>query len=219
MARSSAVLCVLFTLAGTGLSQAAEPTWQEQQNLAGWARTVLSEKTSATTYALSTRINPFFLHGDFNGDGKLDMAVLITEKKSGQQGIAFVHSNSSLPLVVGTGTTLGNGSDDFNWLDAWSLCGKQPIQQGASDEKPPLLRGDALLVQKLEAASALIYWDGKRIVGISKGIEDLQPTAIFIGRPLALMVDRNHILHRVLHSRRRHGGDQVQYGSSHRAFV
>lgn len=102
-----------------------------------------------------------FLHGDFNGDGKLDMAVLITEKKSGQQGIAFVHSNSSLPLVVGTGTTLGNGSDDFNWLDAWSLCGKQPIQQGASDEKPPLLRGDALLVQKLEAASALIYWDGK----------------------------------------------------------
>jgi len=154
------VFLAMFLVLAAWSSHATEPTWQEQQNLPNWARTVLAEKGFSSTYALSTKINPYFLHGDFNGDGKLDLAVLITQNKSRRHGIAFLHAGFPTPLVVGAGTTLGNGGDDFSWIDAWNLYIKQPIQQGATGKKTPVLRGDALLVQKLESASGLIYWDG-----------------------------------------------------------
>ncbi len=154
-------LALLLSLEPAGMVRAAEPSWQEQQNLPEWAQAVFGATTFSGTYALTTRINPFFLHGDFNGDGKLDVAALIAHRANGKQGIAVAHAGSPTAIVVGAGTKLGNGSDDFAWLDAWSLYVKRPIQQGATGKKPPTLLGDALLVQKLEAASAVIYWDGK----------------------------------------------------------
>jgi hypothetical protein len=36
------------------------------------------------------------------------------------------------------------------------------VQRGADGKPPPKLRGDALMVMKTEAASGLVYWDGKR---------------------------------------------------------
>ena len=33
---------------------------------------------------ISRRMNPFYLRGDFNGDGKLDYVVLVKERKSGK---------------------------------------------------------------------------------------------------------------------------------------
>lgn len=155
-----ALYIILLIVSVDALAWGAEPTWQEQQNLPAWALSIFEEKGFASAYALSTRINPYFLHGDFNGDGKLDVAVLITKKGSGQQGIAIGHAGSSSLSIVGAGQAIGNGSNDFSWLDAWSIYVKQPVQPGATGKKPPTLRGDALLVQKLEAASALIYWDG-----------------------------------------------------------
>jgi hypothetical protein len=34
------------------------------------------------------------------------------------------------------------------------------VGRGADQKKPPVLRGDALYVEKTESASAIIYWDG-----------------------------------------------------------
>ncbi len=155
------LLAALLVASTNAIVWGTEPTWQEQQNLPEWALNALHEKTVASAYALSTRLNPYFLHGDFNGDGTLDVAVLITQKSTSKQGLAVLHAGSSVPFVVGAGKGFGNGGDDLAWLDAWSVFAKQPVQPGASGKKPPTLRGDALLVQKLEAASALIYWDGK----------------------------------------------------------
>jgi hypothetical protein len=154
-----AVVATLALLASESAS-AREPTWQEQQNLPPWAQSIVAEQRFASTYALSTRINPYFLQGDFNGDSKPDLAVLIEHKTSAQQGIAILHAGASNPVIVGAGRSIGNGGADFSWLDAWSLHARQTVPPRAQDKKSPVLRGDALLVQKLESASALIYWDG-----------------------------------------------------------
>jgi hypothetical protein len=143
-------------LLASGVS-AREPTWQELQNLPSWAASILGDQRFASTYALSTRINPYFLQGDFNGDGRLDVAALIEHKRTAQQGIAILHAGSTNPIVVGAGREIGNGGADFSWLDAWSISAREP---GANAKGSPALRGDALLVQKLESASGLIYWDG-----------------------------------------------------------
>src|SRR5262245_60322025 len=152
-------LAAVFMLLASASASSREPTWQEQQNLPPWAAQVLGEQRFASAYALSTRMNPYFLQGDFNGDGRLDLAVLIERKATAEQGIAIVHAGSSTAIVVGAGRAIGNGGADFSWLDAWSLHARN-TPGDARGKTSPALRGDALLVQKLEAASALIYWDG-----------------------------------------------------------
>lgn len=149
-----------LSLLTDSLVSGSEPTWQEQQNLPEWTAPALTEQAFASSYALSTRLNPFFLHGDFNGDGRLDLAILIAHKITGQQGIAILHAGERTARVLGAGRTVGNGGADFSWLDAWSVSVKPAVQQNATGKKPPSLRGDALLVQKLESASALLYWNG-----------------------------------------------------------
>lgn len=126
-ARGIGLLVGLLLLTGS-LVSGGEPTWQEQQNLPEWTAPVLAEKAFASTYALSTRLNPFFLHGDFNGDGRLDVAVLIVHKTTGQQGIAMFHAGAQTAIPLGAGRAVGNGGVDFSWLDAWSVSVKPAVQ-------------------------------------------------------------------------------------------
>src|SRR5689334_8191252 len=98
LARGFAAVVAALVACGTVL--AAEPTWQELQNLPSWASPIFSEQRFASTYALSARINPYFLQGDFNGDGRLDVAVLVQQKRTMQYGIAILHAGSMTPIVV-----------------------------------------------------------------------------------------------------------------------
>src|SRR4051812_38794620 len=41
-------------------------------------------------YDIDTKINPFFLTGDFDGDGRLDIAVRVREKKSKKIGLVVL---------------------------------------------------------------------------------------------------------------------------------
>jgi len=62
----------------------------------------------AKRYQLSAHLNPFYLHGDFDGDGRSDSALRIKERSSGKNGIAIYHgkSNRSAPSARGrTGVT------------------------------------------------------------------------------------------------------------------
>lgn len=139
----------------------AEPTWQEQQNLPRWVQQRVGDPSFTSQYVLTTRINPFVLHGDYDGDGVLDVAVLLTHKHTKKEGIGIIHAGSANVIILGAGVNLGNGGDDLSWLDAWSLQGKHRIEQGTGGRKGHSFLGDTILVQKLEAASGLIGWDGK----------------------------------------------------------
>jgi len=107
------------------------------------------------------RMNPFYLEGDFNGDGALDVAVLIKERGTGKHGIAVVHGTIGKITILGAGIGIGNGGDDFDWMDSWQVYSKTHAAHGAGETSVPHLRGDALLVEKSESASALIYWNGE----------------------------------------------------------
>ena len=120
----------------------------------------------AKKYELSYRMNPFYLRGDFDGDSKIDVAALVKERSTGKFGIAIVHGSTGKVTILGAGTAIGNGGDDFEWMDFWRIHARDH----ATDEtSAPKLRGDALLVSKSEAASALIYWNGKRYVWSQHG--------------------------------------------------
>jgi hypothetical protein len=115
---------------------------------------------SSKKFEFSAHIHPFYLQGDFNGDGKPDTAVLIKHKVTGKIGIAIVHGGSSTVTVLGADQSFGNGGDNFSWLDAWYTQAKGKVSKGAEGGAPPKLIGDAIMVIKTESASALIYWSG-----------------------------------------------------------
>lgn len=115
---------------------------------------------SADKYAFSAHINPFYVQGDFNGDGKLDTAILIKQKATGKLGFAIVHGGSTNVFVFGAGRSFGNGGDNFSWLDAWYSYARGKVGQGAEESVPPKLAGDAIMVIKTESASAVVYWAG-----------------------------------------------------------
>ena len=128
----------------------------------------LTNGSTGKRYDLSLRMNPSYLEGDFNGDGKMDTAVLVKERTTGKLGIAIVHGTTGKVAVLGAGVAIGNGGDDFEWMDSWQVYSKTHTHV-SRETSVPGLRGDALMVGKSEAASALIYWNGKRYVWSQHG--------------------------------------------------
>jgi hypothetical protein len=124
----------------------------------------LTNGSPGKEYELSSHINPSYLEGDFNGNGKTGIAVLVKEHSTGKLGIAIINGTTGKVTILGAGIGIGNGGDDFEWMDSWQVYSKTRAAHAAGETKLPGLRGDALLVEKSEAASALIYWNGKRYV-------------------------------------------------------
>jgi hypothetical protein len=54
-------------------------------------------------------------------------------------------------------------------MDSWRIYSKDRVARRAAELSIPQLHGEALLVGKSEAASALIYWNGKRYVWLQQG--------------------------------------------------
>lgn len=130
-------------------------------NLPAWSRSAVDGAEAQKRLKLSNRLNPYSLQGDFNGDGKLDLAVLVRGEKDGKEGILVVFRGVPGFRILGAGSPLGSHGDDFSWMDVWSVYPRGTVERGAVEEAPPRLRGDALLVEKSESASAILYWDGK----------------------------------------------------------
>jgi hypothetical protein len=99
----------------------------------------------------------------------MDIAVLVTERSSGKVGIAVVHGSTGKVTILGAGIRIGNGGDDFEWIDSWQVYSKTHEAHASGETTIARLSGDALLVEKSEAASALIYWNGKRYVWSQQG--------------------------------------------------
>src|SRR5438552_18250590 len=83
-----------------------------------WATTAFNKKLSAR-YELVKRMEPSFFAGDFNGDGRSDVALLIQERTTGKVGIAILESGKNQFKILGAGQSFGNGGDDFSWMDLW----------------------------------------------------------------------------------------------------
>ena len=133
-------------------------------NLPDWVLRAVRSSQLPKRYDLNLHLNPFFQSGDFNGDQKLDVAVLVRNKVTGQTGIVIFLYGGAKPLVLGAGSSFRNGGPDFNWMDNWSVYPKQEVHKSRWENKSPTPKGDALWVAKSESASAFIYWDGKQFV-------------------------------------------------------
>ena len=107
---------------------------------------------------LHDTITPAFQRGDFDGDGRIDCALLVRDKKSKEPGVVMVHRNGGKPHVLGAGRDFGNGGPSWHWMDAWSLMDGERVPDRKAEGR------DVLYLAKYQSASAWVYWDGAAYV-------------------------------------------------------
>jgi hypothetical protein len=120
-----------------------------------------SQEIIKNAYSIRMDLNPFFLKGDFDGDKKQDYALSIVERKTNKKGILICHTGTNRHYIIAAGKPLNNGSDDYNWMDAWKVYPHKNVEMGVGEEEKITLTGEAILAMKLESGSGLIYWTGK----------------------------------------------------------
>ena len=149
-----AAALVLISVLG---NSEAQPLPLEMQ-LPDWATPKWERIAKESSLKLSGRLNPFLQRGDFDGDGKADLALFIESAKSGKYGIAVIFAGNRSPSVLFAGKQLGNGGDSLDWVDVWSVQARGSLQHGKNGN-PYRLGSDTLLLVKESSASALLVFD------------------------------------------------------------
>ena len=143
-------------LAALSLNTAVAHDAPTDGQLPFWAETAWQKLGSKDGLQISTRLNPFVWRGDFDGDGKQDLAVLVQDGKTKKEGIAFILRGKA-PHVIGAGREFGNGGDNFSWMDVWHVEDRG-TGHGNYQGQSVKLKADGLMVAKESSASALIYF-------------------------------------------------------------
>jgi hypothetical protein len=160
-------ILLIVATAASGESRQSDPA---QQSTVPQSVTELFKKTGFDRlYDFSSHLKPSYLRGDFDGDGKLDIAILVRQKSTGKIGIAVCHSSTNKILLIGAETSVGNGGDNFDWMDIWNVTPKATAARQVGKAAAARLKGDTIHVEKSESASALIYWSGARYVWRQQG--------------------------------------------------
>jgi len=149
--RTLLLYALLLSALCVGQPEGAAPSAQKPA-LPAWAEQRLSQKDMTSKFELTHQLSPEFLLGDFNHDGQQDVAVLARHKGSRKLGILVLHHGQQKIHPLGCGTAIGNGGDNFDWMDFWRLG------------KSRSTKADALYVGREGSASGLIYWNGANYV-------------------------------------------------------
>lgn len=143
--------------------------WPSRQSLPPQVYRQFARHPDAGRFVFSAHLNPFYLHGDFDGDRRIDIAIWIREKSSQKAGIAILHNGPGTVHILGAGRADFADGGDFSGKDAWYVFHKRAVSRGADGRKPPVLRGDAIYLQKTETSSGLLYWNGRRYAWYPQG--------------------------------------------------
>ena len=97
----------LLGVPSASLAQEAPTERLARMSLPRWVDSVVGPLLLQGKYGLGLRLNPFFQTGDFDGDGRADVAVFVLDSARGKEGILMLRRSSPQPLVLGGGRAFG----------------------------------------------------------------------------------------------------------------
>ena len=115
---------------------------------------------------VSTHANPYYLRGDFDGDGRFDYAVAVKGGKSGKLRVLVCTATGRTTVLgqEGTGQAFSDMPDDNFFAPTWMVYTRAEVKEltkFTSNAPPPIpaLRGEAIAMI-WEDGISLIYWNG-----------------------------------------------------------
>jgi hypothetical protein len=114
---------------------------------------------------VDTGTNPYYLRGDFDGDGVMDFAVAVKGIKTTRNGVLICRSNGPHVLLGADKNYTPPFSDmpDDNFVaPAWEVATRSEILElRKTNPSVPLPKGESILMI-WEDGIHYIYWDGKQ---------------------------------------------------------
>jgi hypothetical protein len=153
------LFCYLFSYMAM-VSSAEVVNFEKELNIPDWIKENFNNSNFVDDYYYYFERNPVYIRGDFDGDTQPDIAIMVANKHTKKIGIIVFHYGDSKSYILGAGKEIGDGGDDFGWLTNWSVQRNILISQGATEDKPPQTKGEVIFVEKVESASAILYFDG-----------------------------------------------------------
>ena len=109
---------------------------------------------------LDGAVNPFYLSGNFDGDGITDFVVQVISKSAKQQGVIFCLS-SGPKAIWGAGKPNSSLKTGQKWpFDSWML-----IRRGSKHLSVyPNIKFDAVALMIADEGGGLVYWNGNQLL-------------------------------------------------------
>jgi hypothetical protein len=132
-----------------------------------WVRNEFSAQQFSQHYDITYQMYPQYLRGDFNGDGKTDVAIPISEKTNGKLGIAIIHGKQAQAfkhriVILGAGKPIGAAGDDFKWMSLWNLLKDKKLLPQNERSHLPALQGAMIRILNKDGEAGVIYWGGNK---------------------------------------------------------
>lgn len=108
--------------------------------------------------------NPYYVRGDFNGDGENDIAfyVLRSERRTGRWGLVIVHSTLDTVFVFGAGARNPRGSNytgEYMRVLRKGTVIRPLLQDPIRHGEPIELKTEALSVHFFAKSSGVYFWE------------------------------------------------------------
>lgn len=161
-----ALTCAVFCNSSVA-AEAEERLNQLQAALPEDLSAALAQEPYRSKYDLSDAVNPFYLKGDYDGDGHADYLVMVTEIPTKQEkGLAFVSSRKEAIVLYDSAKISHHRLDA--WLNCeWKDCGRTLRGRDTKKGHRPIPGRDMILF-RFGGPNVIWFWNGKEFV--SKGI-------------------------------------------------
>jgi len=161
-----AVSSALASNAGAGKFTGMDPPNWAVKQMKHSGIEVWPGEDSGAPYIVSRHLPTYLVQGDFDGDKKDDIAVLVRRKSDEKFGIAVMlkaRGSKGDATVLGAGTRFGSEGADFRWIDTWSVRDQERFPKTARAAwKGPAPKSPryGIVVEKSRSRSGLICYDG-----------------------------------------------------------
>ncbi|MCC2547130.1 hypothetical protein LJY25_11790 [Hymenobacter sp. BT175] len=141
--------------------------------LPAWAQTQWTEAGLGRTFDRAAYAKPGFLSADFNGDGKTDVAILVSRRATGSRGIVMLHQGGAPHQILGTGRNTSREmlQGDLAWADHWRVYRGRTTDEvlftpsgDLGDTRTIYLKRPTIELTKEEQGGGMIYWNGRRYI-------------------------------------------------------
>ncbi len=134
------------------------------RDIPAWVRRDFTSRNLDNEYKIIYRLYPHVISGDFNGDGRKDVAIQIQSLSSGKTGIAIFHGRKPQAMVtniaiLGAGKTVGQAGDNLSWSEVWVKLKGQGMNAGDLHSKRT---PDAISLSNKTDRTVVLYWNGRQ---------------------------------------------------------